>query len=58
MLLQMIIEDVTGETFESFMQREIASPLGMDSLRWTWTPDLEKAAAMPHGRSGWSSLMG
>ena len=51
-LLQMIIEDVTGETFEAFMQREVIGPLGLTSLHWTWTPMMIQAAAMPHGSQG------
>jgi CubicO group peptidase (beta-lactamase class C family) len=51
-LLQMIIEDVTGERFETYMQREIAAPLGLDSLAWSWTRELEQSAAMPHGPQG------
>jgi CubicO group peptidase (beta-lactamase class C family) len=51
-LLQMMIEDVTGETFAGFMQREIATPLGLESLQWAWTAELQKAAAMPHGSQG------
>ncbi|RPI29664.1 MAG: class A beta-lactamase-related serine hydrolase [Chloroflexota bacterium] len=51
-LLQMIIEDVTGESFADFMQREVAAPLGISSLSWAWTPALEQAAAMPHASQG------
>ena len=29
-LLQLLIEDVTGESFESFMRREVLRPLGME----------------------------
>jgi CubicO group peptidase (beta-lactamase class C family) len=48
-LLQMVIEDVSGEPFAQFMQHEIAGPLGMSSLRWTWTPELAAAAPTPYG---------
>ena len=48
-VLQMVIEDVTGEPFADFMQREVIGPLGLASLRWAWTPDPIAQAATPHG---------
>lgn|GEM_PF-542398 len=48
-LLQMIIEDVTGESFAAFMHREVAAPLGIGGLRWVWSPQLESAAPMTYG---------
>ena len=45
----MIIEDVTGETFAAFMQREVAAPLGLGRLEWVWTRELESAAPMTYG---------
>jgi CubicO group peptidase (beta-lactamase class C family) len=48
-LLQMIIEDVTGEPFAAFMHREVAAPLGLGRLEWVWTRELESAAPMPYG---------
>ncbi|EEF60353.1 serine hydrolase domain-containing protein [Pedosphaera parvula] len=48
-ILQMIIEDVSGESFASFMHREVTAPLKLDTLQWTWTPELEVAAPMPYG---------
>jgi CubicO group peptidase (beta-lactamase class C family) len=48
-ILQMIIEDVTGEPFAAFMHREVSTPLGLSRLEWVWTRELENAAPMPHG---------
>jgi CubicO group peptidase (beta-lactamase class C family) len=48
-LLQMIIEDVTGEPFAAFMHREVTAPLGIGGLRWVWTRRLENAAPMTYG---------
>jgi CubicO group peptidase (beta-lactamase class C family) len=45
----MIIEDVSGLPFAQFMQNEVVGPLGLTSLRWTWTPDLAAAAPVPYG---------
>lgn len=51
-LLQMLIEDVSGEPFETYMRREITGPLGAGSLRWTWTPEMQANAPVPHGDEG------
>ena len=48
-LLQMVIEDVSGEPFAQFMEREVTGPLGMPSLHWTWTPELSAMAPVPYG---------
>ncbi len=48
-LLQMIIEDVTGQPFAQFMRREVTAPLGLPTLFWTWTPELQAHAPMPYG---------
>jgi CubicO group peptidase (beta-lactamase class C family) len=48
-VLQMVIEDVTGEPFADFMEREITGPLGMSSLHWEWTPELISRAPTPYG---------
>jgi len=48
-LLQMIIEDVAGESFAAFMHREVTAPLGIGGLRWVWTRQLENAAPMTYG---------
>jgi len=48
-ILQMVIEDVSGESFAAFMHREVTAPLGIDRLRWVWTRQLEAAAPVPYG---------
>jgi CubicO group peptidase (beta-lactamase class C family) len=48
-IAQMIIEDISGEPFADFMQREVAQPLGLSSLGWVWTPELERRAPTPYG---------
>jgi len=37
-ILQLLIEEVSGESFEDFMQRVIFRPLGMVHSSYTWTP--------------------
>jgi CubicO group peptidase (beta-lactamase class C family) len=51
-VLQVLIEDVTGESFDTFVQREITDPLGAASLRWEWTPELEASSPTPYGEEG------
>ena len=51
-VLQVLIEDVTGEPFDTFVQREITDPLGAESLRWEWTPELVARAPTPYGEEG------
>ena len=51
-VLQVLIEDVTGEPFDTFVQREITDPLGVASLRWEWTPELEARSPTPYGEEG------
>jgi CubicO group peptidase (beta-lactamase class C family) len=48
-LLQMLMEDVTGEPFGEFMKREVVAPLGLHRLEWVWNRDLENAAPMTYG---------
>jgi CubicO group peptidase (beta-lactamase class C family) len=51
-IAQMIIEDVSGEPFAAFVERELAKPLGLSSLRWVWTPELERHAPTPYAGDG------
>jgi len=50
-ILQMVIEDVSGESFATFMEREVTRPLGLSSLQWSWTPELQRRAPIPYGRT-------
>jgi len=49
LLLQMVIEDVTGESFAAFMHHAVTAPLGVGRLGWVWTRELESAAPRPYG---------
>lgn len=37
-ILQLLIEEVSGESFEAFMQRTVFRPLGMVRSSYNWTP--------------------
>jgi CubicO group peptidase (beta-lactamase class C family) len=47
-ILQMVIEDISDEPFAEFIQRQVAKPLGLSSLAWVWTPELQRRAPMPY----------
>jgi CubicO group peptidase (beta-lactamase class C family) len=47
-LLQLIIEEVTGEPFAAYMQREVLSPLGMTDSSFARTPGLIARTAIPY----------
>jgi CubicO group peptidase (beta-lactamase class C family) len=47
-LLEIAIEEVTGEPFASYMQREVLDPLGMAHSSYDWTPELRAHAAVGH----------
>ena len=44
-LLQLIIEEVTGETFSAYMQSAVLAPLGMARSSFEWPPALQAATA-------------
>ena len=44
-LLQLIIEEVTGETFSAYMQSAVLAPLGMARSGFEWPPALQAATA-------------
>lgn len=46
-LLELLIEEVTGDTFSDYMVRHVLGPLGMDRATFTWSEQLE--AAIPLG---------
>ena len=51
-LLQLIIEEVTGESFAIHMQREILSPLGMTDSSFARLPELIARTAIPYDAYG------
>jgi len=49
-MLEVMIEDVTGDDYAEFVTREILRPLGM--ARATYAPPSGPGAAVPHGGTG------
>lgn len=48
MVLQKMIEDVTGIPFEIYMKEEIMSPMGMINSSYSWSDDLIRNSATPY----------
>jgi CubicO group peptidase (beta-lactamase class C family) len=51
-LLQLVVEEVTGEPFAAHMRREILTPLGMASSSFEWEAGLRGATATPYSQNG------
>ncbi|MBN2005879.1 MAG: beta-lactamase family protein [Anaerolineae bacterium] len=51
-LLQLVIEEVTGQSFSDYMQREILDPLGMSSSSFEWRADLQPLTAVGYDAAG------
>jgi CubicO group peptidase (beta-lactamase class C family) len=48
----LIIEEVTGETFSAYMQREVLDPLGMVHSSFEWRAELRLATAVAYSETG------
>jgi CubicO group peptidase (beta-lactamase class C family) len=51
-ILQLLIEEVTGETFAAYLQRTIFQPLRMTSTGYEWSAELQAAVATPYKSNG------
>ncbi len=51
-LLQLVVEEVTGEAFSAYMQREVLDPLGMAHSSFEWRADLRPETAVAYSESG------
>jgi len=49
---QLLVEEVTGESFEAYTKRVIFEPLGMTTAAWHWTPAVIAQAATPYDATG------
>ena len=49
-LLQLLIEDVSGEPFEAYMQRSVFQPLGMTHSTFQWSPAQGTTLATFYGK--------
>lgn len=51
-MLQLIVEEVSGQNFAAFMQQEIFTPLGLNQSSYSWREDLRSRTARPYDTSG------
>ena len=51
-LLEVLIEDVSGQSFAAFMDEQVFGPLGMHRSTFAWRPDLAPAVPMGHDLAG------
>lgn len=51
-LLQRVVEKITGEGLQPYMQREVFAPLGMTSSSFVWREDYQERKAFGHGFTG------
>jgi CubicO group peptidase (beta-lactamase class C family) len=51
-LLQLVVEEVTGDTFSAYMQCEVLDPLGMVHSSFEWRADLRPSTALAYSRGG------
>jgi len=59
-MLQLLIEDLTGERFADFMRRTLFAPLAMHATGYDWTPELRVRIATPYNEQGvaWPFYLG
>jgi CubicO group peptidase (beta-lactamase class C family) len=51
-VLQLLVEEVTGLPFSTYMHQEVLEPLGMTHSSYTWTPEVRSATARPYDAWG------
>ena len=52
LVLQLLIEEVTGLPFGTFMRQEVLEPLGMTHSSYTWTPEVQSVTARAYDAWG------
>jgi CubicO group peptidase (beta-lactamase class C family) len=53
-LLQMAVEEITGEDLESLAREKVFGPLGMRDTSYVWQQSYEGSYALPHNEFGWA----
>jgi CubicO group peptidase (beta-lactamase class C family) len=51
-LLELLIEEVTGEDFASYMEREVLQPIGMESASFNWSDHLDTPVPVGYDLDG------
>lgn len=52
LVLQLLVEELTGRAFQEHMQEAVLTPLGMESGHFGWTPLVAENMATPYLQSG------
>ena len=52
MLLQLVVEQQSGQPFADYMRRQVFTPLGMNSSSYLWDPSLQSRIAKPYQADG------
>jgi CubicO group peptidase (beta-lactamase class C family) len=56
-LLQMVVEEITGRDLEALAQEKVFGPLAMNSSSFVWQEDYEGNFALPHDEYGRSQML-
>jgi CubicO group peptidase (beta-lactamase class C family) len=51
-VLQLLVEEVSGESFPTYMQRHVLTPLGMTHSTFEWSPASQATTASPYATDG------
>ncbi|MCU1518260.1 MAG: Penicillin-binding protein beta-lactamase class [Pseudarthrobacter sp.] len=51
-VLQLVIEEITGEDFSAYMQREVLDPLGMSRSTFQWREAMQDSTAIGYDDAG------
>ncbi len=51
-VLQLLVEELTGETFADYMQQQVLQPLGLENSAFTWTQELRDTTATAYDGTG------
>lgn len=52
LILQLLIEDLTGQSFPDYMREHVLDPLGMTESQFGWDPEVSRGMATPYTRRG------
>ena len=51
-LLQRVVEKISGQPIAEYMRTAVLEPLGMKESTFAWTPEIQSVAALGHDRHG------
>ncbi|MNW51731.1 beta-lactamase/D-alanine carboxypeptidase [compost metagenome] len=51
-ILQLLIEEVTGDSFESYMENEVFLPLGLQESTYKWSSEIDKEISRSYNHLG------